>query len=611
MKLPMRQHQKEYIYDPVVDYVDRHKLLPPSTERPYQVLGLSTSAGKTFTANEHLVEYYINNGLCFVFTSRLTAGIDEVSKRISELHPTTPLFVSKAVAGCSTDPYHFIKNAPVHSDDPFVMVCTPEYLHSQQHGFSDWIIEHNKKVVIMSDEGHNGFMCPNKESTKQDHGYFIGGYTAEWYNMKKHIPTVAWFLISATPLNSTMDHPDYELLSEFYDREILCQYQKRVKSITMVRGLREQYTGTAESFFDFDNDDNSEFIVDTDNTLKDLMLLGHQHNAQEQQWLRQVESQYGFPSAQPTTLVQSATSEDAEKDYMYLGSNTVINISDRKEVYNQGWSVHKYSSQELIDIINDQNNESVCMVANQSVGEAINVHGATRLYSYHEKKSIKSADVTHKVEQTQGRMIRWPKVDGIHNWYDVYRYKAKRVAEGVPEDIIDKWIDIVFTYDVFVSSHLNVERGLVAFYDKHTYRPAEWDEYLSRIETAVQEEIRLAAAEDHNVIDLAKRKKYGAAWAIPSAQKGAMEYRNYKKNECEHCSKVEIDDQEVPACKIPVVLGDCTEKDYFDSLHVHHINGRENLDTMNHTENLITVCGAAHRRLDREYEETKKRLTQN
>jgi hypothetical protein len=229
------------------------------------------------------------------------------------------------------------------------------------------------------------------------------------------------------------------------------------------------------------------------------------------------------------------------------------------------------------------------------VGEAVNIPNANCLLSFHERNTIQDRAVTHNVEQLLGRFIRWPEVDGIKNWPQAIDYAEKRIAQGVPRDEMYKWISIVFEYEIHMVDTENNVNGIKAFFERHTYNPQEWQDYKERL---ICESVSKQKAQ----------RKYGNTSKSPYAQAGSQSYKNYKyeHRECEYCSKREFMGQWIPTCKIPVVLEVWTEAEYFASLDVHHIEGREDTATMNDTDKLITVCKAMHQRLDEELRVRKK-----
>ena len=584
--MQMRDYQKEHIYDPIVDVISKN-LTISYTKPAYSILALSTSAGKTFTITNFCVQYCLDNLCDVVLTSPNGASLEEVKDEMVARYPDAYIIMETGFAGAEP----FV--APV-TDKRVIILCHPTFLSQQKFAISQWAKK--RKLVLFSDEAHKGFMCPDAEDTFEAFGYSIREYKAEWHQCLYAIPHVAWFLLSATPLRTTFSGKEFVHISEYFNKDTLCKEQAAVKSVTVY-----PEKDLLSKFFEIPDTYLYNYIRSTHKAIDKVFSDLQSNWAKEDAWLKKVTAKYKFPTAKPARAIQAKNQWHARTLYVTAGKKTAINTGSDKKVfgYNRNDYLrnfpHYIRSQDIINHINDKTNDNNKMVANKLIGEAVNIPNLNCIISFHMRNSVQDCEVTHNVEQLLGRMIRWPDVDGIENWPQAIAYAENRITQGVPRDIMYKWISTVFEYDVHMIESPNNINGISAFFDRHTYNPEEWKEYKQRL-------IYEAVAQQKTP------RKYGVASKSAHAQAGAQSYKNYKyeHSECEYCTKRDFMGQLIPTCKIPVVLGEWTEAEYFASLDVHHIDGREDTATMNDADKLITVCKPMHQRLDTELRVKKK-----
>jgi len=599
--MQLRKYQTDHIYNPIVNVIketlDKETLAPLNKKLQYSVLALSTSAGKTFTVTNFCVKYCLDNGCDVVLTSPNGASLEEVKDEMVARYPDAYIVMETGFAGAEP----FV--APV-TDKRVIILCHPTFLSQQKFAISEWAKK--RKLVLFSDEAHKGFMCPDAKDTYEAFGYSISKYTAEWHQCLYTIPHVAWFLLSATPLRTTFTGKEFEHISEYFDKDELCAEQAAVKKVIVYGELVLSATSSYARLFDDGTEEKYEtsYIDHTFNSLDDSLEALQKEWADGDAWLAQVTTEYDLPKAKPARVVQANHQWQARNLYNSLGADTALNIHGNKKVYNYNHNDYLRNfpsyirSQDIINHVNSFENTTNKMVAIRLIGEAVNIPNLNCMVSFHERNSVQDSEVTHSVEQLLGRMIRWPSVEGIKNWKDAIAYAEKRITQGVPREVMDKWISTVFEYEVHMVSSKNNISGIKAFFRRHTYNIQEWADYKSRL-------IYECIAEQKKRV-----KVYGDAAKTPHAQSGSQSYKNYKHThpECEYCTKYETRGQIVPACKIPVVYDVWTEDEYFASLDVHHLEGREDSATMNDIDKLITVCKPMHIRLDAELR-TQKRLT--
>lgn len=584
--MKLRDYQNTYIYEPIVKTISHN--LENSHPPRFSVLGLSTSAGKTFTITNFCTEYCFDVGCDVIITSPNAASLEEIKN---------------VVASSSSNPYMMMATgftgdrgftAPL-TDKPVILLCHPTYLSQNLDEVNQWT--QNRKVIVFSDEAHQGFMCSGPEDTQMAYGYSISDYAAAWHNCLYGIDHIAWFLFSATPLKTTEHYDTFNVISEYFDRDGLCDQQGAVKSITLYGKLRTKmhFNNLFESE-EIDAYENAkDFVSFNRNPLQECLDEIKTKWHEQDVWLKQFYNNHkDFPQAKPARAVQAKNTAHAKSLTYALGQNTAIAVDKEKWVYggDQNFYVRNFNncvtSQKILDHVADIFSPTNKLVANRTIGTAVNIANLTSLVSFHERPSILDWDVTTGVEQVLGRMVRFPKVKGISSWIEAIDFAENKIAQGsVSREDAYKWIDLVFKYDVHMVASENNLNGVAKYYSKQSYNPNEWQCYIDQLVVEWQHKQKKSRSVSHGQ-------------KVPYAQKGSQSYKDYKNfvRECEHCPVVP--DYGVPACKIGVVLGHHTEEDYWLGLDVHHIHGREDLATMNEEENLMTVCRIAHIELDAE-----------
>jgi len=590
--MQLKDYQSTYIYEPIVDKINQN-LNQDNVILQYQVLALSTSAGKTFTVANFCVKYCLENGCDVILTSPNGASLEEIKDDMVTQYPDAYIQMATGFAG--GEPFV----AP-ETDQRVIILCHPTFLSQQKFEIRKWA--QGRKLVLFSDEAHKGFMCSDAEDTFEAFGYKISEYTAEWHKCLHVIPSVAWFLLSATPLRTTFSGKEFAHISEYFDKDTLCEEQAAVKNVKIygnpVSILNNNFS---DLFYDAELSFDSSYIKHSQRSLYECLIDLKAEWAEEDKWLAEATKKYSFPQAQPARVVQAKDQWDSRDIFGNLKKDTALNIGSDKKVF--GFNSNDYlrnfpstiRSQDIINHINDKSTRTSKIVANKLVGEAVNIPNLNCLVSFHERNSVQDDQVTHSVEQLLGRLIRWPEVEGIENWPQAIAYAEKCISHGVPRDDMYKWISMVFEYDVYMVASKNNVSGIEAFFRRHTYNPEEWKEYQNRL---ICEEINKQKT----------RRKYGDSPKTPHAQAGSQSYKNYKNTvrECEYCPKEEYMGQVVPACKIPVLVKAWSEEEYFAGLDVHHTEGREDTATMNDFDKLRTVCKPVHQRLDDELRVQKK-----
>lgn len=582
--LEMRDYQIEHIYNPIINKVKENIRYPELNTR-LNVLGLSTSAGKTFTLCNFVMKSCLSEGCDIIYTSPNATSLDEVEAEVKIAYPKTRIIKIRDFSGGAHFPLP-------NTDEQVIYIVHPTSVSQNKYEIGRW--SENRKLVVLSDEAHKGFMCPDKDSTEEAHGYHIDQFTAEWYSCGKVIPNVGWFLVSATPLTPT-ENPDlYEIISYFFDRDILSSYQAANKAVHM---YGDRFTTPLPGF-------EGGLINYTGAPLSISALIKIVNSFKEDcAWVNETAKKWNLPKTKQAMIVQAESSEQAQHFFNVLPADLGISIDSMKYtkekeedksifVDKDGYTYagHKSSYDVMRQVIR-KNTQPTVLIANKSIGESVNIPGITSLVTFHRHSSVKNIELTHVLEQVLGRCIRWPDVEGIKNWYELIEFKLKKLEEGMPEEILNKWIDLVFNYEVHLPDTPYNVKGVEKFFSKHTRSSEEWPLYTQKVLETVRSEKQTV------------RKKYGETPAQKSAQKGPQSYKNYKDvhRDCESCSpldelivrylNVNYVNEIVPGCKIGVLRGDYTEKEYHDSMEVHHKDG----DRFNNTwENYQTNCRPAH-----------------
>lgn len=545
MTFILRKYQTDRIYQPIVDKIEKNMWSTTGLPYVFSKLALATGAGKTSTIVNKNFEHALSIGCDICYTSPNPASIEEVVGDVEYLYPDANIIHVKGFTGAASLPFDREKKN--------IILCNPTVLSQNISAFKFF---EDRNLVIFSDEAHKGFMCSGAHETKEAFGYNISEYHAAWHTCLYNIPHLAWFLISATPLSTTFKGKEYETITEFFDKSILCAEQKAVKSVNFFKS------------WDFDEE-----------TL-------YENWKKEDEWLKIATKKYNLPKTKPARLIQHHCNYQANWSFN-KSDNVAIAITDRKTTKSARNFLCWGNADSVFKYVSNYDNNVNMLNANKLIDDSVNIHNASVIVSYKDRNSIQYDHVTHPVEQLLGRMLRWPKVEGLNNWYDVVYYMLDKIQQGVPVDVMQKWTDLIFKYDVYLKDSYNNRNGVRAFLNRQTYNVDEWEEKMNSWIVECSK-------------DIAQRKKYGDAEKTPHAQKGSQTYKHYKDTH-RRC--------EMPGCNCYdsyVVNGDYEEQDYWEDLEVHHIDGDRN---NNDPSNLMTVCGVAHNKLDKELRINNKCLT--
>jgi hypothetical protein len=590
--MQLRDYQNTHIYTPIVERIKYN--LDNTHNRQFDVLGLSTSAGKTFTITNFCTEFCFSIGCDVIITSPNSASLEEIKNTIIQSSSQPYIIVANGFAGETA----FVAPQP---DKQVVLLCHPTYLSQNIEDIDAW--SKTRKVVIFSDEAHQGFMCSGPEDTAIAYGYSINDYTAAWHQCLYGISHVAWFLFSATPLKTTDCDDTFNVISEYFDRDSLCELQAAVKNITL-------YGNAPPSLFfsnlfdggEFDNHRSAtEFVNFETRPLIDCLDDLNSKWNENLTWLDEFYKKHpDFPAAKPAQAIQAKNTMQAQRIYSQLGSGSAIAVDRAKFVWGANFDFYlrkfdcNITSQKIFDYVGQYDNNTTKLIANKSIGNAVNIANLNCLLSFHDRPSVKDWDITTGVEQVLGRMVRFPKVKGIKDWKDAVDFVETKIKDNkISREDAYKWLDIVFKYEVHMVSSDNNLNGIAKYYAKQSYNPQEWESYIQGLIVDWQKSSK-------------KRRSYSCE-KTPYAQKGSQSYREYKNlvPECEYCPKIQVNGVWVPSCKRQVAEGLFEEKVYIESLDVHHKHGREDIASMNDYDNLMTVCKMAHNVLDAELNKTK------
>lgn len=542
----MYEYQKQYIYDPVINELENQ------SNDKMKMLALATSAGKTHTLSRHVIPDAMSNGLAdiVIFTTPNPASMGEVVEALKESVPTgVEVVCEPGFAG---------GNVPIQlALSPTVVVCHPTWISTNKDVLAK--LAGAKNVVGFCDEAHIGFQASDAYEAEIAYGRSCTYYPAEWNNAVQGIAYKAWFLITATPRN-TVDGSDYmEILSEFFDLNVLANRQKRVRAVVL---NREDYMDALRlPTHDYEN------MVD-----HHVVNTWYTNGTDIVNYLSE---KYDLPKVKRAAIFQGKNTQSCVNIWFDVGksspmSSTAIAISERKKVYGAfsereskqclGVSTEKsLNSTDVVNGVNSSETQVDRIVANNNVKNAVNISGATVLYSEKDNRSIRDVTVTQGVSQLLGRMPRWPNVEGLQNWDDVAVFRQEKIEADVPEQDIDRWIDLVFGYTVVLPwSPVNVA-GVNAFLGKHTFGFDEWDEF-------VQKKYQLARE--------GKLKKRSLGHKTPWSQPGDLKYRLNKGEYCEVCPPIPEVESDLPACAyVHFELKGLSREAYIEALDVHHDGG--------------------------------------
>ena len=472
----------------------------------------------------------------------------------------------------------------------FGVVCHPTVLSKSKDKVEE--VLKTRKVVLIVEEAHKGFNCPDSEYTFEAFGAKNNQHKATWYDTVMSLDFVTRIGISATPLGPVYaDTGYYKIISSYFGRDELTRSHKAVSSITL-------YTGNTD-YKKFNKDEivsseckikDSGYIETSSDTLIDNFGLSSEIKdkiLEKTKWMESACSEYSLVNAKVSTIVQAKDSRQAHSIFFDTGKsgiNSAIATSKDKKIYNftgpnylSEFETKTPNSSQIMQYVCDPETRAELLVANKLVGEAVNINNATLLCSTHIRSSNKNENVTAPVEQLLGRMNRWPLVvtpelGELKSWSDVYDYAELKVSKGVPKEVMTKWVDNIFRWDLHIEySPANVS-GLLEFFSKHTYNPIEWESELKRYK-----------------IDSVRKYSTKTSPKTPWAQEGDESYKKYRDEnpQCEYCPKNE---KGIPVCQ--AAYEDTVDYDLVTGRNeVHHIDG-DHTNSVN--SNMITLCPVVH-----------------
>ena len=417
----MFDYQHDNIYRPVVEVLD-YNLSNPPFEKIFDILALATGSGKTTVIAKFCFDYALNKGCDIIYTNPNAASLDEVLNICYSEYPDSNIIMEKSFTGKC-----YLNVTDGHN----IILCHPTVLSQNVDAFK---CLQDRFVVVFSDEAHKGFMCPGAEYSTQSFGYSIPTYEAQWHNCINEIPNIAWFLISATPLQTTNHHPMFRLASEFYEKDVLCKRQKACKSVTYI-----------DSIVNHEKEMNEKFLKNDER-------------------LKYLTEQNDLPKTKPTRLIQIRNTNHAINSFYKYFDNSAICIARAKRSKHYRFT----NSHDVFNYVNDINTSTNTIIANRLIGEAVNIPNATCLTSYQDRPTIQYGYATQGVEQLLGRMLRWPSVYGLTCWEDVFEFVEKKISQGADRKEMYEWVDLVFKYEVHIVGSWINKRGIEAFLKKHT-----------------------------------------------------------------------------------------------------------------------------------------------
>jgi hypothetical protein len=580
----MRDYQKEYIYNPIMDVMADRISTHRKSKSLLKFLALSTSSGKTFTACNFVVPAIVEMGCDVIYTVPNCASIEEVTEELKLQLPDHLVWGDKSLFGGN------FEVPKLKTGQQMVAVMHPTVCSSGDNREIIADLCKDRKVVFISDEAHLGLTCPDAEYTRMAFGGYNAKHEANWFDAIVSFETVAWFMISATPRAPVFVCEDtYDIISEYYDREVLCASQKAIKKVVFYTDDSAAYNNCSKNKRNEADDiirelDCAEISNDSisvcPNNFTQLNANLVNGFKDEVDWLNMVTKEFDLPATKPAGIIQT-NGDKAHQIYHSLGVMgmfPVITTTRDKQVYGfakpnyqHEFNKDKPNSAQAISFVGNYSNEYNVLVANKIVGEAVNLRNANFLVSDHYRDSCNDTDITTTVEQLLGRVIRWPDVEGINNWKDAIEYREARIADGVPRDVMDRWIDIVFKYEVHMAYSAINAAGVKKFLSKHTFGTVEWANYLKRF-------------------DVISRARYGTKGTkTPWSQEGTQEYKAYRDDNphCEICPRTS---NGIPACEASYA-GRIPENHILERNEVHHIDGDH---SNNDLSNLVTVCPVVH-----------------
>lgn len=475
--MALQPHQIVVFDEPIKNKI-RKQMDPELHENIFWIIASSTSSGKTFVITNYSIPFCVESDLNVIFTSPNIASLEEVHRSLEDQFAQD--------CGVTVELYKEFSGEQAFDSRPKntvrVIVAHPTFLSMQEDTIGPWAAKNS--LVVFSDEGHKGFMCSNKEETEEAYGYHIADYEGKWYDSFDRIPTVAWFLLTATPLATTKDKGRFRILSEYFDRNELGKYQASVKKIVL-------YGSSPVS-----EDTLKKYSIERESEDLDSCLDGlYRRWAAEDERVRVLSEKYDLPLAKPSRVIQASTGDSIERRYHKAPTeNKCLAISRKKDI--KGFRLEAYkeyfdlpknqfrpSSQDVISYFNSLDNPVNHMFMVNVISEAVNISNLTALVSFKERATVQDTSVTFSVIQLLGRMLRWPKTEmkELNSWPALICFAEEKIADGADAGEIYEWIDLVFGYELhIVSSPVNVN-GIVDFFNKYSFSIPEWKGFKEKL----------------------------------------------------------------------------------------------------------------------------------
>ncbi|MBT4088899.1 MAG: hypothetical protein HOE30_10430 [Deltaproteobacteria bacterium] len=571
--------EKDIVY-PIIEQIRENLELDLTPDLLY-VAALSTSAGKTYSYCNAIAPFLVSHTdiMLQIYTSPNHASLHEVYMDV----------VKSVDSSCEVIMYtDFTGLTPLPSIDPnknTILISHPTGISSHQnvvHRLTQMI-----STVVITDEGHKGYMTANGYQASTNAGYNFGSsYTGTWHHTITSLDAVAVFLVTATPLKTTQNTSEYKIISSFFDRDILTFNQAAVRDIYL-------YSDRAKLF----GLDGAPYVTDCGELTFDVIQEKHEEFKTLKSQIADIEDHFDLKKSNMSFIIQGMNNdpnnpnpisamnifETLSLDYENQ-ERLALNISESKRIsgYSQGRSEAKYNnlnaftSYNMVQIVNDSDNDIDVMVANNNAGESVNINNSVGIVICKDRHIVKVLDCHQNVVQVLGRQLRWPMIEGINNWTDLAEYRSLMIKRGIPEEVIDFWIDAVYKYDVhIVDSPINAA-GVEQFFSVHTWNPTEWDAFL----------LEQYSKADKALSNVTSTRSRGSSSAF--VQDGTSIDRSAR---CEICPSLPGHPDD-PACYTTyVTLGGMSEKDYVTGLHGDHKDGEHSNDN---PDNAQTCCSPRH-----------------
>jgi len=556
----------------------------------YYVLELSTSAGKTYTIMEVGIKEVIASGIDLIVYSSpnhssLNTEYDKVMKLYSD---TCNIYKATSIGG------NF--NANIDTSKPVIILCHPTFFSASNNKKSDenilkGIVKSKKlKAVFFIDEAHKGTMMSDTINDINTNGK--PAKSNEWYKGFTSIPTVSIFLLTATVKKNVPYSSVFKVISSYFDRDELCNRQAAVSKVVKY-GVDKNSIGSIE------DDHKSLFVLPIHRYIEYVNHLPSYTTIYElwgkkRDRLNFLTSKYNFPIAKPIMLIQGNATESTTGIYNnFADLKATLTLNDNKSIKQTHYKPE--STSEIIDILNDVNQSHDSIIAINNIAESININTATMMVidrRWINRQKDKAAQAEAPLVQVLGRMNRFPTVEDINTWDDVFAYKKTRLKEGISNDIINEWIDLVFKYEIHLFD-TNVARCAVeTFFSEHTYNPEEWEVYLK------EKEKQASAA--------AVARERNRTFIYSGGNSKSKKSIDSRGNRCEVCEINKITQE--PKCfdivgsiidkhtlnineEIVITQHIITEEMYIKALQQDHILGHHNDDRI---ENKQTICPTMH-----------------